>query len=231
MPSSPARAVAPHLTRRRLLRAGVAGAGIAWVAPVVLSTPAAAQVSCASVKLDWDTFAVGTTFTSTTIGGVTVTLTVAPLSGTTLLPTNRQVFAGPAGGVTENYLRFEMQPTARGIGQIITFTFSASVSNLSVSLYDIDALEGGWRDRILINTTPFGFTFPTGSTVQGAGVAGDQFRNQLTNVNVSNTSNQGNVDLTVAGPTTSLSFRYTNGNQTGGGNQWIGFSDLTFQPC
>ncbi len=214
--------------RRRLLIGGVAGVA-AWVAPSVTGLDAAAaMVSCMPGTLDWDSLVTGSTYTTSVVNGVSVTLTVAPLAGTTLLATNRTIRASPNGSFNQKALQFQQLPNAIGIGQNVTFTFSAPVSNVVFTFYDIDNLVGGWGDRILMLTTGYTSTIPAGSTVIGNGTAGNLFRNSLLNTNFGDTDNRGNLTLTYAGPITSFAFRYTNAVSTGGANQRIGLSDMSW---
>ena len=218
------------LDRRALLRRLAAGGAIAWATPIVLSTPAAAaEPSCGPGLLDWDTFTTGSIFSSAVVGNTTVTITGIAATGTTLFASNRQVTAAPAGGVNQKYLRFEMLPNAVGRSQTITIAFSNPVTNLSFSLYDIDAVTSAWRDELFINTAGYTWSIPAGSGVQkGTGGNINRFRNSNTNNNAANTSNAGNLNLGHPGPITSFVIAYTNGDQSGGQNQWIGLSDLTF---
>ena len=226
------------LSRREALRRTAIGAGVAgaaWAAPQIVSTEAAAAASCNAGTLSWGGFTVGSTFTSTTVNGVTVTLTTATLPGTTTLSTNRTIRASPNGGFSQRVLQFQQLPNAIGIGQDITFSFDAPVSNVSFSLYDIDNLFGGWGDRIQVLTTGYTSTIPSTFTpvtptgnVIGDGTAGNRFRGSNTNANWDDNSNRGNVTLTYAGPITSFSFRYQNAANTGGGNMRIGISDITW---
>jgi hypothetical protein len=217
--------------RREFLRRAAVAGTLGWVIPTVLSVqPAAAAGSC-TVVLDWDTFTVGSVFSSATVGGVTVSLSVAALPGTTLLATNRTVRAAPNGSFNQRALQFQQLPNNVGIGQTITFTFSRSVRNVTFSLYDIDNLTGGWGDRIQMVTSGYTSTAPSGSTVIGDGTAGSPFRNSQSNNNLADTSNQGNLDLTYAGPISSFAFVYRNGTNTGGSNMRIGLSDIRFDIC
>ena len=226
------------LSRRRLVgraAVGVGAVGAAWAAPQIISTEAAAAASCNAGTLDWDSFTTGATFTSALVNGVTVTLSTTTLTGTTLLGTNRTIRASPNGGVAQKALQFQQLPNAIGIGQDITFSFDAPVSNLTFTLYDIDNLSGGWGDRIQVLTAgytssiPGAFTpaTPTGNVI-GDGTGGNRFRGSNTNANWNDSSNRGNVTIAYAGPITGFSFRYQNAANTGGGNMRIGISDLSW---
>ena len=218
--------------RRFLRRAAVAGAVGRTVPTILTMSPAGAVGSC-TLTLDWDTFTVGTVFTSTTISGVTVSLTVVPIAAppTTLLATNRTIRAAPNGSFPQQVLQFQMLPNATGIGQTITFSFSSSVQTVKFSFYDIDNLTGGWGDRIQMNTAGYTSTFPAGTTVIDAGAAGNLFRNSQVSNNLNANSNQGNPGISYAGPISSFQFVYSNAANTGGGNQRIGISDITFDKC
>jgi hypothetical protein len=219
----------PTLDRRALLARMAAGGAVVWASPMMQSVASAqAEPSCGAGILDWDTFATGTIFTSTTIGNVTVSITAVPAPGTSVNASNRQVTAPPSGGVNEKYLRFDMDPDDEGDNQVITITWSAPISNLSFRLFDIDRLADGWRDEIFILTPGYTWSIPPGSFVQkGTGANIDRFRSSQT-INYPDTSDDGNLILGHNGPITSFSFRYRNGNETGGANQYVGLGDLTF---
>ena len=221
----------PGLDRRALIRRMAVGGAVVWASPMMQSVASAqAAASCGTGLLDWDSFATGVIFSSTVIGTTTVSISGVAAPGTTLFASNRQVTAGPAGGVNEKYLRFEMLPNATGRSQTITISFSNPVTNLSFNLFDIDAVTNGWRDELFINAPGYNWSFPVGSTVsKGSGGNINRFRNSNTNNNAPNASNAGNVQLGHAGPISTFVITYTNGNQSGGGNQWIGMSDISFQ--
>jgi hypothetical protein len=208
------------------------GGALVWATPMMQSVASAqATASCGTGLLDWDTFSTGSIFTSTVIGNTTVSITAVAAPGTTLFASNRQVTDGPAGGVNQKYLRFEMTPNATGRSQTITITFSNPVTNLSFSLFDIDAVTNAWRDEVFINSNA-GYTWniPAGSSVtKGTGGNINRFRNSNTNNNTPETDNDGNLGLGHPGPLTTFTITYTNGNQSGGQNQWIGLSDISFQ--
>lgn len=218
------------LDRRALLRRMAVGGAVVWATPMMQSVASAqAAASCGLGVLDWDTFTTGSIFSSTVVGNTTVTITAVPAAGTTLFASNRQVTNGPAGNVNEKYLRFEMTPNAAGRSQIITISFSNPVTNLAFSLFDIDAVTDAWRDELFINAPGYTWNIPVGSNVvKGTGVNINRFRSSNTNNNVPNTSNAGNLGLGHAGPISSFVITYTNGNQSGGFNQWVGMSDITF---
>ena len=222
-------------SRRAALGKMAAVGGAAWVAPQIVSMPAAAAATCAPGTLDWDSFTTGATFTSATVNGVLVTLNTTTLAGTTILASNRTIRASPNGSFAQKALQFQQLPNAVGVGQVITFTFDAPVSNLSFTIYDIDNLFGGWGDRIEIigagytSSIPGSFTpaTPTGNVI-GTGTAANLFRGSNTNANWDDNSNRGNVTISYAGPITLFGFRYTNAANTGGGNMRIGISDISW---
>ncbi len=178
--------------------------------------------------LDWDSLVTGSVYTTSVVNGVSVTLTVAPLASppTTLLATNRTIRASPNGSFNQKALQFQQLPNAIGIGQDVTFTFGAPVSNVVFTFYDIDNLVGGWGDRIRMFTA--GYTSASSGTVIGNGTVGNLFGNSQLNNNATDGSNAGNLTLTCAGPITSFAFRYTNAVNVGGGNQRIGVSDMSW---
>lgn len=221
------------LDRRALLRRMAVGGAVVWATPMMHSVASAqAEASCGLGVLDWDTFTTGSAFTNTVIGNTTISMAISGVTNTTLLPNNGRILAGPAGGINQKHLRFEMTPTnssnANGSRQTITFTFSNPVSNLQFTFFDIDNVTNAWGDRIVMNTTPFTFSVPAGGDVIGVGTNANRFRNSVGNNNLPATSNEGNLTITYAGPLTTFSFTYRNEAQAGGQNQLISISDMTF---
>ena len=224
---------APGIDRRALIRRLAVGGAVVWASPMMQSVASAQAVqSCSTgpVVLNWDAFATNTVFSSATVAGLTVTITAVAGGGATLWNPNRVVRDGPSGGVNEKYLRFEMVPNAQNIFQTITITFSRPVTNLSFEVFDIDSISNpGWRDELLLPTTGTTWSIPAGSAVARVGTTTPPlFRNNNNNNNVDYTSPGGNLNVFHVGSTSSLVMTYRNGNQTGGGNQYIGIGDITF---
>lgn len=225
----------PGLDRRALLRRIAVGGAVVWSTPMLQSVASAqALPSCGFPKtLDWDTLPTNSIFTSTSVLGTTVSMAISGVTNTTLLPDNGRILNTQAGGQvpTQKHLRFEMTPdndsATNGSRQTITFTFSQPVTNVSFRFFDIDNLNDAWGDRIVINTTPFTFS-TAGSTVIGAGTNTNRFRNSQASNNLPATSDDGNVQVSFAGPLTSFSFTYRNEGEEGGQNQLISISDITF---
>ena len=70
----------------------------------------------------------------------------------------------PNGSFTQKALQFQQLPDATGRGQLVTFTFSAPVSNVAFTFYDIDNMTGiGWGDRIQMVTTGYTSASPAGA--------------------------------------------------------------------
>ena len=224
------------LDRRALLRRMAVGGAAVWATPMLHSIASAQAVpSCGpggNGILDWDTFGTGTAFTSTAVGTITIGMTITNVVNTTLLTNNGRVLAGPAGGISENHLRFEMTPdndgTNSGSRQTITFTFSSPVTNVEFTFFDIDTVNNSWGDRIVMNTTGYTFSTPPGSTVIGDGTNGNRFRNSNGNNNPGPTDNDGNLTIRYAGPISSFQYVYRNQGEEGGSNQLISMSDITF---
>jgi hypothetical protein len=218
------------------------GGAAVWATPMMTSVASAQEApSCDTGILDWDNFAINSLFTSTVIGNTTVSMGISGVTNTTLLATNRRVQAGPAGGVNQRSLRFEMTPdnanANNGSRQTITFSFSNPVSNVAFSIYDIDTVAGSWGDRVVMNTSGYTFSRPAGSNVIGNGnntptndnnPATGRFRNSNGNDNPGGNDNRGNLNIFYAGPITSFNFTYRNQGESGGNNQLINLSDIRF---
>lgn len=221
------------LDRRALLRRMAVGGAVVWATPMMHSVASAqAEASCGLGVLNWDTFTTGSAFTNTVIGNTTIAMSITNVVNTTLLANNGRILAGPAGGINQKHLRFEMTPdnatAANGSRQTITFTFSNPVSNLQFTFFDIDNQNNAWGDRIVMNTTGYTFSVPAGGDVIGNGTNGNRFRNSVASNNLPATSNEGNLTITYAGPLTTFSFIYRNEAEEGGQNQLISISDMTF---
>ncbi|WP_436796301.1 hypothetical protein [Actinospongicola halichondriae] len=229
------------LSRRAILRGLAVGGAATLAVPTVLSRPVGAQTlgsECLPGVLDWDDYDAGTAFTNAVIEGTTVSISSQILGSTSVLSDNLTIQNGPHGGVNQRFLKLNQLPSQSSFnnGQVITIAFSPQVTNVQFTLTDIDNVFNGWGDRVLINQAGFVATTPVGSTVIGTGqvlanLVRDPFRNSVLNSNYNDSSPGGNVTLTFAGPINSLSFRYYNQSNTGGGNQRIGISDITFDPC
>ncbi len=250
-PASPAEHGGPDLARRQALaKIGIGGA-LVWSAPLISATAHAQTVpsGCFLRTVVWSTFTLGSTFTSTTVGGVTVTLGTTFGTNTTAQTGNRTIVAGPQGGLSGQFLR--LNQTARNDtnnGQTATFTFSPAITSLSFTITDIDNVTDGWSDRIQVNTTGFGFSVPAGSSVIGIGATGNgtggtttdgnggsntgtgSFRNSVNSFNFLPADDDGNLVLTHAGPISSFAFRFWCGGVEGT-NQLINISNLTFIEC
>lgn len=221
------------LDRRALLRRAAIGGAALWASPMLHSVASAqAAASCGTGVLDWDTFATGAAFTNTIIGNTTISMAITGVTNTTLLANNGRILAGPAGGINQKHLRFEMTPdnagATTGSRQTITFSFSNPVSNVVFTFFDIDNVDNAWGDRIVMNTAGYTFSIPAGGQVIGNGTDGNRFRNSNGNNNLPASSNQGNLTIRYAGPLTSFSFTYRNQTESGGQNQLISISDITF---
>jgi hypothetical protein len=204
--------------RRKLLTRAAVGGAIVWTVPMITKRAyASGATSCANQVLDWNTFAVNSTFTSTIVAGTTISINSATFyGGTTANATNHKVQASPYGGITGQSLEFNQVPKANG-GQIITFTFSKTVYSVSFMITDIDNLSGSWQDRVIVVSPASGsysYSMPTGSTVIGNGQSTGSttttgpFRNSVASNNYPNTSPGGNVQITMPGPLTTFTFNW-----------------------
>ena len=67
-----------------------------------------------------------------------------------------------------------------------------------------------------------------GAVVWAAGTDANRFRNSQASNNYGPTSPGGNMRVTYAGPISSFSFIYRNQTESGGSNQLISISDISF---
>ena len=155
----------------------------------------------------------------------------------TALSTNHRVQAGPTGNITRNALTFAQTPKTDG-GQNITFVFSAPIYELSFIITDIDngitmtgdgeAGDEGFSERVVILPSG-GYTskVPTGSTVTGAGTATSPFMNN--NVHSYHTDSPGgNLKISMAGPLSTFTIKFSNGSIQNGSSQRIHLTSMLF---
>jgi hypothetical protein len=209
--------------------------GAVWSVPAVtlaVAAPAAAATSGCTVqlgKLDWDLFTNGTNqlnkVLTTTISGVTVTLTVTgDFAG------NNGVVTSTSTGALSKVMRFYDQENKTGTSQTITVTFNKQVQNVSFSLLDVDSQSGrpnnAYEDLVTVLTP--GWIGVRHSNVKGSGTAADPYRAKTTSSPADGSSNISNVDLTWASKLTTVSFKYAQDGKVDGG-PFIGISDILFQ--
>lgn len=216
------------LSRRTVVR------GAAWSVPVVsmaATAPAFAASPCAAVTLVWSTLGSGNVFTSTSIGGVTVTLT---LSGMTSANNNRTISTTATGGQTSN-LRF-YSTADNNSSQTATFSFTrngqpVSVLNLGFSFLDVDSGGQNWSDNVVVNTGGFASVITNPAFVIGAGSAGNPFRAASANTssNSQGTSTNGNIAVSWSSAVSAVSFTYAQ-SLAANGQPFIGISNMSFQP-
>ncbi len=217
-------------TRRTVVR------GAAWSVPVLAvaaTAPAYAASPCPATTLVWSTLGNGNVFSSTTVGAVTVTLT---LSGVTNANNNRTISTNPTGGLN-SVLRF-YSGSANGSSQTATFTFTrtstgapVNVTNLNFSFLDIDSGGNSWDDRVTVGSGGFAYVIQSQTYVQGTGSAAAPFRaaNSDTSDNSAGSSNNGNVYVKWTSAVSSVSFTYFQG-LAATGSPFIGISNMSFQP-
>lgn len=232
-------------TRRTLVR------GAAWSVPVVAiatAAPAFAASPCSDLynyRLVWGTtpYSKGTaTATSTTssatipapagaVSSLAVSFTAARVGTTTLATTNLDLVAGSSntGGLGQQAIAMRNATTAltRDLGrQEMTITFGRPVRNLVLTITDID-IDLTYNDQVDLSVVPtsvkrpatvVGDGSPTGSTATTG-----PFRN-TTAGNLLPESGAGNVELTYAGPLSSVTIRYWNSGLAG--QQAIYITDL-----
>lgn len=221
-------------TRRTLVRSA------AWSVPAVAvaaTAPAFAASYCPTVTLNWADYTAGSVFTSGTVGGVTVTLSV---TGGTAAANNRTI-SNVATGAQANNLRFYSERFSSS--QTATFSFSRggqplNVINLNFAFLDIDS-GNTWADRVSVGTSGFSPTIVNPTYVIGAGATTGStsttgpFRaaNANTSPDTQGTSPNGNVTVSWAAAVSSVSFTYSQGVTPGASSApFIGISSMSFQP-
>lgn len=196
------------LSRRRLAQ------GAAWTLPAVAAAAAApamaASLPCPPVStLDWSIQPHGPSMNGVSVIATTpVTTPVTPPISVTISatgditgPDNLVVMDGPDGGLPagQDYLNvgFGGDCTCQ---QVVSFTFSAPVYNLTFTLGDIDSYSGNVFQEAAWLTPGFAIS-NQGASVSGLGTATNPFTATL-GLNVPPESSAGNVTVLYPGPVT-----------------------------
>jgi hypothetical protein len=230
----------PHVQdheHARLIGRRAVTRGAAWSIPVVavaVAAPASASHSgsCLPGKLDWDVVKTGTQTGKVLVptGGTGVTVTITT-TGDDDADGNGEVTSTITGGESR-VMRFTSPNNKNNTVQQVTITFSETVQNVSFSLLDVDSAISGktrlYQDLVTILTAPWGGT--KHSNVMGDGTPAHPYRAVNTDSPVLGTSSASNVDLSFAGPLTSIKFAYSQDGKVSG-DPFIGISDILFQNC
>ena len=227
-PQTPPQIGSSSFDRREALRRLAVGSAVVWSAPLISQTAfASSATSCVNRVLNWNNFAAGSTFNSTVVSGTTITLSgSAFFGGSAARPANRTIRAAPIGAINTRGLELNQDAVEDG-GQVISLTFSQTVWAVSFTITDVDRSEDNWSDRVsILPPATFGFSFPPGSGVSGAGTLANPFRN-TTNFNYDDNSPAGNVLVTMPGPLTTITIRFACASDDGS-NQRINFTNILF---
>lgn len=216
--------------------------GAAWSVPVIAvgaAAPNAAASPCQELKtVVWSNYT-GTYPTVVTVAGTTTMAITSTLPrGNVSGPVNNlRVANGPDGGFpsTQDYLEIALPATNNNqlFTQTVTFTFSAPVTNLTVTLGDIDSAGSLNVFQEAVYLSPGGFTTNfVGSTLTGTGTLADPWL-ATDGVSVPGTSGSGNVIVTYPGPITSFSVTMFDPYDPAGSSSGhsIDVFDMTFVGC
>src|SRR5690606_22003655 len=129
--------------------------------------------------VDWGSFPNNTNFTSTTVGGVTMTETgTNDIGGTGATPASAPTFRTTTSttGGEAGYYRLWMDANNlqyESIGQIVDFSFSVPVQGLGLTILDTDFAAGDFEDYHRLEGVRSGafvpFSVSVGSAAQRAG--------------------------------------------------------------
>ncbi len=238
------------IDRRSLIAKVGVGAGIAWVAPTILSVSAAAAATCLPVSVDWTGFEGSLNVLQTTpfdvpIGGTeTINLSFSDANMAPGVGTVSYASTVPLGGRGGGFIEMSIDatpgpPTQQYIE--LTFTFSAAVTNLQFSLIDIDLGAGFWQDQVTLFASRLGapvllgpgdFVPSVPANITHTAVAGgDQFNGAIDppdgQPGVDNTTTGGDIAITYTAPIDLLVIRYEPGSLTDRETQQIGIDGFT----
>lgn len=210
--------------------------GAAWAVPIIAvgaAAPAMAASPCPGFAITWTGFATGAVppqpRPSTPTGAPSMSWAA---SGTTSWPGNLRVNNTPDGGLSTPYLEIGL-PGGGTFNQTVTFTLDAPVTNLTVTIGDIDSSGGAtpsFHEGVYL--TP-GFTTDfRGALLSGTGLAGDPWQGPL-GTSIGAGSNAGNAVVTYAGPIASFSLTLLDliPSIAAAGGHSIDFFALTFDYC
>ena len=193
----------------------------AWSVPVITAAaaaPAVAASACTPLTISWATVAAGTTVSSASVGGVTMTIALSAVTGAA--SNNQQIYTQPLGGQSRSLSFFLDSRTTSS--ETITFSFSQPVTALSMTWLDVDKNGTSWSEQLQIVSSGWSTTFvgsavtQTGSTFVGS-------------ANADNSGTTGNVGLSFAGPVQTVQFTYSQ-LINGSGSSGIGVGPITFTP-
>jgi len=236
------------LSRRAMLGRIGAGAAVAWTAPTILSATAASAATCQPASMDFTANAVslatikngGTTSVPFgPSGSIDVTFDTTGLtSGTGEFDVDQPI---PLGAAFADFGSLNM--TGQSVGDFVelSFLFSTPVSNLTVTLLDVDLGESlvgpinFWTDRAQVTAlngaSPVAISASTRNVTfvsnPSAGVFQGIFDPSGTGAGVPNTDPDANVKIDYVAPLDLLTIRYI-AQGPGVEDQQIGVAFLDF---
>ena len=122
-----------------------------------------------------------------------------------------------ARGITMHQHLSNRSTTMRNHRQELTFTFDKPVYELKFGITDIDSASGDFWDHVELKS-PSAWTYTNGSTITGAGVLNNAWRNPNDNDPVDNTTGIGNANITFTDPVTTFTIVYWDNRVSTGWN-------------
>jgi len=213
--------------------------GINKIFAVLLLILIVIPVNVFSAVLDWDvnnwplpslsqTYSVGGSNINIVIGGDTVQLNT---TGNPASPETNQHLTGGTTNEDALFIRTDFVATSEDITITIDFTHLGGVSDLSFTLWDVDATSTQWIDQVQVTATAGGSAVNPSSISDG--VTNIPGVNTSTGFpitsNAANNSSDGNATFTFNQTNiTQVVITYRNTTTGTPGNQWISLHDLTF---
>lgn len=225
------------VSRRTLVK------GAAWAVPVIAlaaPTPAMAASVC-TPSTNFDGLAVGTSPSSITFynsqgqpTGVTATLSWTSNGQPSSKPGNTGQVLQTTQNPIFNFIEIQMVQ-ALNQGDYVELTLNivgGPVKGLSFKLIDIDKTVApgniGWVDNVWIRTV--GYTYATGTNVQGAGTDTNPF-NPVVWGDKPIVSGEGDVRITYPGAISQVIIRYLAGENGNAQSQHIGLGNISYDIC
>lgn len=211
-------------SRRTLVRAA------AWTAPIAVVSTAAPTYAASGGCVDAQAVMgpVNTTPTGATFPPSDLTATIA-FTASGYPSGSPSAFLAPSGPLGQYVILSHPSSAVPGGAITMTMTFSRPVSNLSLSVYDIDRsneIDVDWADHVVVNTS--GYTIPArDADVVGSGSTADPLRNSTNGQGV---STENFATLLWSGPVTEVQLTYLLGGTTVKefGGQDVGVTQIGF---
>ena len=215
------------------------------VLPYLILFNAVSPIPAISAVLDWDTNAwpspvSGTPTLSQTysVGGSNIDITFSGntaqlvTTGSPISPETNQYLTGGTTNEDALFVRTDFVNTTQNVVITLDFSHPGGVSDLSFTVWDIDADEPQWVDQVQVTAIAGGSPVNPSSITDGVTNApgiNTSTGSPIDNNNAANNSSDGNATFTFNQTgITQVTIVYSNVTPGTPGNQWISIHDISF---